>query len=342
MLSNQVPELLYKFLPLRREDDITSYKGLLRSCIKGNLRFSSIHDLNDASENFISTNLSEMNSSLDSILKKGSLDKKQQNNLKKHVLLWKKFHPRTALTQKLVDSLLDVLPQLLSNPLLSRIENNVCSQIAMMTSMLQQNLQQKGVCIPDDFNVAGGISKFGKIGKSELFSIISDFALISVDDFFKKCGILSLSGNLYSFPMWAHYANNAKGFAIEYKNLDKHFKVDETGVLNKLKKVEYNNNRPSLTLDPSDLSEIFFNKLDDWKYELEYRVVRAFADCESVSTGNAQIYVHQVSCNYISKIIVGWNVCQEDFEQIAKIVHEDNSNISVVQAHIENGLICVE
>lgn len=70
MSRYQVPELLYKYLPLRSEDDITSYKGLLRSCIKGNLRFSSINDLNDASENFISTNLSEMNASLDSILKK--------------------------------------------------------------------------------------------------------------------------------------------------------------------------------------------------------------------------------------------------------------------------------
>ena len=278
-----------------------------------------------------------MNSSLDSILKKGSLDKKQQDNLKKHVLLWKKFHPRMALTQELVDTLLDALPYLLSNSLPSGTEKNICSQIDEVAS----RLQQMGIRISNDFNVAR-TSKSGKIGKSEIFSIISDFAQISVDDFFKKCGILSLSGNLYSLPMWAHYANNAKGIVIEYKNLDKYFKVDETGVLNELNKVEYHKDRPSLTLDPSDLSEIFFNKLIDWEYEKEYRVVRAFADCVSISTGNGQIYVHQVPCNYISKIIVGWNVCQEDLEQIAKIVNEENSNISVVRAHIENGLICVE
>lgn len=329
MSNTKIPELLYKFLPLRSEGDITSYKGVLQSCIKGNLKFSSIHDLNDASEEFVRTDFPEISSSLCSILKKGTLDKEQSENLRKHVLLWKKFHPRTELTQELVDELLGNLPRLLPG-----MKMDLCSQNGGLSSLLKET----GLSIPDAYKVSK-LPNLNKLGKSELFSIVSDLAQISVDDIFKKSGILSLSANLYSFPMWTHYANNARGFAVEFKNLDKCFKGDDTGVLDKLRKVDYNKDRPVLTLDPSDLSEVFFNKLIDWEYEQEYRVVRTFADCEPKSTENGQIYVHQIPSEYIKRIIVGWNVAKDDFEQIKKIVEKECPKISVVQACVEHGLI---
>lgn len=46
-----------------------------------------------------------------------------------------------------------------------------------------------------------------------------------------KAGILSLTTNWSSMPMWAHYAANANGFVLVFDRLDRYFCGDDTGVL---------------------------------------------------------------------------------------------------------------
>ena len=335
MPIKKIPELLYKFLPLYKEGDITSSKGLLCSCVKGNLKFSSIHDLNDASEEFVATDLAEMGASLESILAVGC-SSRQRKKLKRQFLLWMKFNPQIKIPQGLIDDLLPILPQLVSKKHghfdLSRLKD-----LMQTINISPKDSQIRGLA--QNLGLESILENLPQLENKGLFQFLSDLAQITVDDFFKKSGILSLSAKLDSFPMWAHYANNAMGFAVEYENLDKYFKGDDTGVLNKLGKVKYKEKRPPLTLNPSDLSEVFFNKLIDWKYEQEYRVVRTFADCEPKSTEKGQIYVHQIPSEYIKRIIVGWNVAKDDFEQIKKIVEKECPKISVVQACVEHGLI---
>ena len=106
-------------------------------------------------------------------------------------------------------------------------------------------------------------------------------------------GIFCVSKTYQSFPMWAHYADNAKGLVIEFKNLDAIFNDNETGVLNKLRKVDYyKGRRPSIKIGSSDQMEMLFSKHKDWRYEHEYRVVKVLSDCEPVkcSDGKERYY----------------------------------------------------
>jgi hypothetical protein len=62
-----------------------------------------------------------------------------------------------------------------------------------------------------------------------------------------RCGILCLSTRYDSLPMWAHYANNALGFVIEFEDLQSDYPGDETGILNEIKDIDYKNKRSGIT-----------------------------------------------------------------------------------------------
>jgi hypothetical protein len=47
----------------------------------------------------------------------------------------------------------------------------------------------------------------------------------------EKVGVFCLTKRRDSLPMWAHYANNATGFVVEFENIDSIFNGDDTGVL---------------------------------------------------------------------------------------------------------------
>src|SRR3546814_11383988 len=53
-----------------------------------------------------------------------------------------------------------------------------------------------------------------------------------------KVGLLCLTRRYDSLPMWAHYAEQAKGLVVEFYDLDQIFKGDKTGVLNQLANVD--------------------------------------------------------------------------------------------------------
>jgi hypothetical protein len=79
-----------------------------------------------------------------------------------------------------------------------------------------------------------------------------------------KVGILSLTERYDSLPMWAHYADLARGFVVIFENLGRSLKGDETGRLNIPKPVVYTNRFIGMTFDPSTQDRLFFSKLSDW------------------------------------------------------------------------------
>ena len=136
--------------------------------------------------------------------------------------------------------------------------------------------------------------------------------------------------------MWAHYADNAKGVAIEFENLEEAFAGNSSRVLDKLRPISYyKDQRPSVTLRPSDLSELFFSKHKDWEYEQEYRVVKVLSDCEPVkcSDGKERYYFTiKEPRKYIKRVFVGWNCSDVCFEKIKKVC----DGIDVVKAEVNN------
>ena len=146
----------------------------------------------------------------------------------------------------------------------------------------------------------------------------------------EKVGIFCVTDKLGCFPMWAHYADEARGFVVEFKNLHQCFNGDETGVLHQIDPVKYRRQRGQISTIPSDLSEIFRTKIKDWKGENEYRVSELLSQCEF--KGNCHLY--HIDRKYISRIIVGWKCSDDRFEDIKN--EADKAGIEVVRLKMDD------
>ena len=64
-----------------------------------------------------------------------------------------------------------------------------------------------------------------------------------------------------SLPMWAHYAARGNGFIVCYEDLDRFFKGDETGWLNELHLVRYEDKLHGISFYPDSYARIFFHQV---------------------------------------------------------------------------------
>jgi len=63
--------------------------------------------------------------------------------------------------------------------------------------------------------------------------------------------------------MWAHYAANAAGLVIEFRDLEAEFGGDSTGVLRQPMVVRYDQHQIGVTFDPQSYRSLFFAKFED-------------------------------------------------------------------------------
>lgn len=170
-----------------------------------------------------------------------------------------------------------------------------------------------------------------------LVSVLSKTA----NEISKKVGVFCLTKRLDSLPMWAHYANNAKGLVVEFEKLDSVFNGDETGVLWSLIDIRYQKEKGGVTFDPKSHDALFFEKFSDWSYEQEVRVVAVLDTCDTMSLENGhRIYFFDLPPSKVKRLILGWKMSQEKVNFIKQKAHEMHSTADIVQARFENGRIC--
>lgn len=155
----------------------------------------------------------------------------------------------------------------------------------------------------------------------------------------EKIGILSLSERYDSLPMWAHYAEQAKGFVVIFDDLDKVFKGDQTGSLNVTKRVEYTEEFLGMTFDPSTQDRLFFSKLKDWSYEREWRVVTALQACRRSADG--KLYLRDITPPPLTGIICGWRVTEQDCSLLRRDLERVNPSIELITAALDHGKVVV-
>jgi hypothetical protein len=153
-----------------------------------------------------------------------------------------------------------------------------------------------------------------------------------------QIGIFCVSDRFDSFPMWAHYAKYAKGYLIQFDELEAQFVGDETGVLSILKKVKYSTPRASVTFEPDSHLSVFFSKLEDWSYENEFRVIKPFSECSFDKEKN--IHLFTINQKAVVRVIVGWKN-QEYNDRFIKEVTGINPKVDVKKARLENGKVVV-
>ena len=153
-----------------------------------------------------------------------------------------------------------------------------------------------------------------------------------------RVGILSLTTNNQSLPMWAHYANNAAGFVVEFSELESVFRGDDTGSLNALKPVDYYSDFKGMTFDPSTQDRLFFSKHESWSYEQEWRVVVPLGDCSQPSQG---LHLMKICKTHISGIILGWRCSAADRASVRKAIANLNPRVTVKQASVVRGQLTI-
>lgn len=123
-----------------------------------------------------------------------------------------------------------------------------------------------------------------------------------------RVGVHCMTKRFDSFPMWAHYANNAQGAVVAFVDLDHVFRGDKTGVLSAVKDVRYPDQRHGVTFLPNSHEGLFFEKAEDWSYEQELRIVLAQSDCKLVNIAGKSHFVYQVPQKNILRVYLGWRI----------------------------------
>lgn len=152
-----------------------------------------------------------------------------------------------------------------------------------------------------------------------------------------KVGVLSLSERYDSLPMWAHYADNGRGYVAVFNALGVVFPGDGTGSLNELKQVKYADWFEGMTFDPSTQDNLFFSKLSDWSYEREWRVVAPIEECRRSADGS--LCLKDVDREHISAIICGWQVSSADADALRIKLREKNLTPHLICSKFERGRI---
>ena len=154
-----------------------------------------------------------------------------------------------------------------------------------------------------------------------------------------KVGLFCLSGRFDSLPMWAHYAANAAGLVVEFRDLAGVFDGDETGILNQPIAVRYQKERTGVTFDPRSHEGLFFDKFQDWSYEQEVRVVLPLAECRRETVGARTVYLYDIPPHHVSRVILGWNISPEKAALVRAVAARQPTPVEVVQASFRRGRV---
>jgi hypothetical protein len=127
----------------------------------------------------------------------------------------------------------------------------------------------------------------------------------------KSFGILALSMTPDNLLLWAHYADDHRGLAVEIDPGDPQFDRHAGDARNfeRAHPVTYSAERPLIPETDEILFDNFFVKSPEWSYEQEYRIVRKFESAvETIGTPPFAIHLYELPPTAVRKVIFGARV----------------------------------
>lgn len=123
----------------------------------------------------------------------------------------------------------------------------------------------------------------------------------------KHLSICSFTNDYKNHLMWSHYADGHRGIVIG-------FVINETSY--EVEKVNYDglSNFSNLPHKFDDIKSVFLNKIQDWKYEKEHRIITEKQDYINIE---------------IKKVIFGTETSSYDKEIITKLANLVSSKIEI-------------
>jgi hypothetical protein len=152
---------------------------------------------------------------------------------------------------------------------------------------------------------------------------------------FETVGVFCLSEKRCEHLMWAHYANNHKGFLIKFDTNNIFFNsprsVDD--VCFRFEKVKYYEERQKHNFISLDKVGLFYEKDVCWKYEEEWRVVKPLATLRQIGKG---IFIEKFDWSIVEEIVIGTNCSSDDQIKISNHIKSVAGHIELKQARISS------
>jgi Protein of unknown function (DUF2971) len=136
-------------------------------------------------------------------------------------------------------------------------------------------------------------------------------------------GVLSLSQNHDNFLMWSHYADQHKGFVIEFETGNNFFNpLYGHNLPAMLGRVEYSDVRPHLSYSTLNRPEAMFRKNSIWSYENEWRLVRYLEQSDETfhRENNLPIHLFRFGPSAVSAIYTGAKMVHEEYVELTSLV----------------------
>jgi hypothetical protein len=127
----------------------------------------------------------------------------------------------------------------------------------------------------------------------------------------ESLGILSLTTEDKSLPLWAHYGKNHTGIILIFNS-------EKSSLFSNLQPVEYCKKRPQIC--PDNLERILLTKHEAWKYESEYRLIKKIGGIS-----------YNLEDSLVG-IILGENMDENLKQEIINKLESKNKSIEVYQA----------
>lgn len=156
----------------------------------------------------------------------------------------------------------------------------------------------------------------------------------TMDDLLMKVGhnliCLSFSETPYCSPLWAHYADNSRGFVIAFKTTGAFFHRGEEGERNGLFRIRYRDEKLREPLD--NPVEALMSKTSDWAYEREWRLYTKRDDADLI-LGKVPDEIHLVSFPKatVDRVILGPRASIELETKIRNILDTQYNSVPLVR-----------
>lgn len=187
-----------------------------------------------------------------------------------------------------------------------------------------------------------GVMEFGKA-----LGMVNSFAgplrTLLHNKFDEMVGVLSLSETWDNAPMWAHYADQHKGFVIGFDDSHEYFhrRRSDKDELYHLRQVVYVD-APTDPVSFSDLgsgTQIFLTKDKSWSYEREWRMLVQLSDA-SIITGqvNDPVHLFHLPGSLVQSVIIGVRTPDDLRIKITKIIAGNPSlaHVEILQAVVDD------
>jgi hypothetical protein len=176
-------------------------------------------------------------------------------------------------------------------------------------------------------------------GFEMMAAVTPDLRAKMAAEFSTKIGILSLTEAPDNQLMWAHYAEQHRGFVLGFNAGHEFFsrKRSESDEFFHLRKVEYRDRKVFASLMDMDGSDVLLTKARQWSYENESRMMIPVQFANAVlNVGGDLVYLFDLPVDAIESLIIGAHASSDLKLAVRELVSiPDFKHLSIHEARLD-------